>query len=52
MASYDSIPPIRIPALDNTSPEKAATFIFLHGLGDDGEGWKSKFDISDSSSSR
>ncbi|EPE25155.1 alpha/beta-Hydrolase [Glarea lozoyensis ATCC 20868] len=30
--------PIRVKALDD-NPEKSATFIFLHGLGDDAGGW-------------
>lgn len=34
-------PPIRVDALDAGGSE-AATFIFLHGFGDDAEGWVSE----------
>jgi hypothetical protein len=34
-------PPIRIEA-PSASPDNAATFIFQHGYGDDGDGWTSR----------
>jgi predicted esterase len=34
-------PPIRVDA-PNATPGNAGTLIFLHGYGDDGDGWTSK----------
>ena len=36
--SKEEKPPVRIDARSAT-PDNAATFIFLHGLGDDGDSW-------------
>lgn len=35
-------PPQRIDAINQDAKKKPATMIFLHGLGDDADGWTSK----------